>query len=97
MGALDPVAVQIDDSAWLSLENSADGPKIAEIVRQLKVQAGGSDGDWMTIATPHTHTMTMHHHTRSATKISVWTTMDCLGCGPRTGLADYNYFALVML
>ena len=46
MGALDPVAVQIDELAWLSLDNSADGPKIAEIVRQLKVQAGGGDGDW---------------------------------------------------
>jgi len=46
MGALDPVAVQIDESAWLSLDNSADGPKIAEIVQQLKVQAGSGDGDW---------------------------------------------------
>ena len=37
MGALDPVAVQIDPGPWLSLSESGDGPKIAEIIQQLKV------------------------------------------------------------
>ena len=37
MGALDPVAVQIDPGPWLSLSEVGDGPKIAEIMQQLKV------------------------------------------------------------
>lgn len=38
LGSLDPVSVEIDKEVQeLSLEKSEDGPKIASIVRKLKV------------------------------------------------------------
>ena len=92
MGALDPVAVQVDSDAALSLDNPADGPKIAEIVQKLKVQATRTPN-------PNPNPFLPVCNTRSVTRISVSTTdrARCLGCGGRTGLGDSNYIALVML
>ena len=39
LGGVDPVSIQLDfnESEWLSLNKPEDGPKILEIVKQLKV------------------------------------------------------------